>query len=246
MKTSRADDLLASHFARSGYAVIRRAFEPQALSLEVDAAMQHGLRPGGVPIEGAGGVEFRSVVMMCELTPVSLALVDQLAPVAARLLGRRVLPGRAKGTRYFGSSRLHTDSDLAIPSLGFVAYLEPVDARSGALRVVPGSHRGEPAGAPSNGTAVPTLPGDVIVFDEHLAHGSVGGAVRRQWRADFIADPVTDAEEALFRATFERVLDPTWDGGDDTERYPSYGTYWRSRHQGWAARLRDLGVDIHG
>jgi phytanoyl-CoA dioxygenase PhyH len=180
--------------------------------------------------------------MMCEQTPVSLTLVDELAVLATKLLGRRVLPGRAKGTQYFGSSALHADSDLAVASLGFVAYLEPVDATSGALRVVPRSHRHERAMQSSAAVPLATTPGDIIVFDEHLTHGSLGGVVRRQWRVDFIVDPVGPAEEALVRASFARLFDPDWDGGDDEDRYPSYGPYWQTLHRPWTARLRALGV----
>lgn len=238
----QVDDRTVAQFRDDGYTVLRNAFDPSALSAEVDDALQHGLRADGDVKAGAGGVEFRSVVMMCEWTPVSLALLDALAVVAVRLLGRGVLPGRAKGTRYFGSSELHADSDVAISSLGFVAYLEPLDATSGALRVVPRTHRHDPAASAPDIVALATVPGDVIVFDEHLTHGSVGGAIRRQWRVDFLADPVDSAEEALVRATFARLLDPGWDGGDDVDRYPSYGPYWQTLDRPWTARLRDLGV----
>ena len=128
---------------------------------------------------GSGSVGFHGVIMMCERTPVSLHLVDLLSDAGARLLGRTVLPGRGKGTRYFGSSGWHADSDLPIDSVSFVAYLDPLTATSGALRVRPGSHLGE-AG---DEVVVETAPGDLVAFDEHLVHGSVGGAIRRQWRS---------------------------------------------------------------
>jgi hypothetical protein len=223
--------------------VLPAAFDPSELSAEVDDALEHGLRADGDVKPGAGGVEFRSVVMMCELTPVSLALLDSCSALAARLLGRRVLPGRAKGTRYFGSSELHSDSDSPIPSLGFVTYLEPVDASSGALRIVPRSHRDARAvPVPVDAVALATTPGDLVVFDEHVTHGSFGGSVRRQWRVDFVADPVDRAEEDLVRASFAQLFDPGWDAGDDVDRYPSYGPYWQTLDRPWTARLRDLGV----
>src|SRR5688572_16619873 len=175
----RLDDQAIARFHRDGYVVLRRAFDPGELSAEVDDALEHGLRADAEAKQGGGGVEFRVVVMMCERTPVSLALLDVFAVAAAKLLGRPVLPGRAKGTRYFGSSDLHADSDAAIPSLSFVAYLEPLDATSGALRVIPRSHRQEREGWAPDAVALATRPGDVIVFDEHLTHGSVGGGVRR-------------------------------------------------------------------
>jgi hypothetical protein len=236
------DHETVARFHAQGFAVLREVFDPSGLATEVDDALHHGLRPGSGTKHGAGGVEFCSVVMMCERTPVALALVDALAPLAAALLGRPVLPGRAKGTRYFGSSELHRDSDVAIPSLGFLAYLEPVGATTGALRVVPGSHRLDAGGALPPARALATTPGDLVVFDEHLIHGSTGGADRRQWRADFIADPTTPDEEARFRSTFERLFDPSWDGGDDVDRYPSYGPYWQALDRPWNARLRRLGV----
>jgi hypothetical protein len=235
-------DGVQEQFREDGFALLRGFFDPAELSAELDRALELGLRPGGDVKRGAGGVEFQSVVMMCEQTPTSLALLDSLAPLASGFLGRRALPGRAKGTRYFGASELHADSDLAIPSLGFVAYLEPVDSTSGALQVVPTTHRDDAAAGASAAVALATTPGDIVVFDEHLMHGSVGGAVRRQWRVDFIADPANSAEEALVRTTFERLFDPTWDGGDDVDRYPSYGRYWQGLDRPWTQRLRALGV----
>jgi hypothetical protein len=36
---------------------------------------------------------------------------------------------------------------------------------------------------------IETEPGDLIVIDEHLFHASSGGAVRRQWRVDYLPVP---------------------------------------------------------
>jgi hypothetical protein len=237
----RETELVAS-FRTDGFVVLPQAIDPAPLSAEVDAALQHGLQPDRGRIAGAEGVEFHSVVMMNERTPVSLGLVDDLARVAASLLDRPVLPGRAKATRYFGSSGLHADSESTVPSLGVVAYLEPLDADTGALRVVPGSHRDGTTPDASAVRALATEPGDLIVFDEHLVHGSSGGAVRRQWRVDFVADPMGPQEEALVRTMFAGLFDPDWDGGDDVDRYPSYGAYWQTLDRPWTERLRELGV----
>jgi hypothetical protein len=204
----------------------------------VDDALLHGLRPDAPINRGSGEVGFLGVIMMCERTPVSLRLIDMLAPTAARLLGRAVLPGRAKGTRYFGSSDWHVDSVLAIPSLSFVSYLEPLTGEAGALRIRPGSHRGEKR----NAVIIETSAGDVIAFDEHVAHGSIGGTLRRQWRVDFIADPIDPDEAAFVQATFVRIFDPSWDGGDDRVGYPSYGPYWQTLDRPWHTSLRSLGI----
>ena len=109
-------------------------------------------------------------------------------------------------------------------SVGCLAYLEPARAATGALRVVPGSHTDLVAAGP--GVAVETDPGDAIVFDEHLLHGSTGGGVRRQWRADFVVDPGDAGEESAVRAWFaESLPDEAADPGYAADRYPSYGPY---------------------
>src|SRR5262245_55881688 len=82
---------------------------------------------------GSGTVSLLYLPMMCERTPVSLELASALASVAEELLQRRVLPGRAKGTRYFGDTSRHRDSDLDIASVGCIAYLDPVTVATGAL-----------------------------------------------------------------------------------------------------------------
>jgi len=181
--------------------------------------------------------------MMCERTPVSLALVDALAAPAAELLGRRALPVRAKATRYFGGSDWHRDCELDVASVGLVAYLEPLTADSGALRVQPGSHADPTAPvATGAGTALATQPGDLIAFDEHLVHGSDGGHDRRQWRVDFVADPEDAAEADRLRTYFSLIYPVDWDGGYDVDRFPSYGRYWMRANRPWTERLRALGV----
>ena len=87
-----------------------------------------------------------------------------------------------------------------------------------------------------------TEPGDVIVFDEHLRHSSVGGAQRHQWRVDYLRDPATAAEELATRAYFAGVFPPDWDGGYDVDAFPSYGPSWAPDSHRWVTRLRALGV----
>src|SRR5690349_6889820 len=119
-----AGDESVARFDRDGHLVLRDFFDPGPLGAEVDDALVRGVRPDAQINRGSGGVGFLGVIMMCERTPVSLELINVLAPEAARLLGRALLPGRAKGTRYFGASDWHVDSVLAIPSVSFVSYLE--------------------------------------------------------------------------------------------------------------------------
>ncbi len=174
---------------------------------------------------------------------------SRLADTVAELLGRAVLPGRAKASRYFGDSSWHRDSSHDIASVGCVSYLEPVTADTGALRVIPGSHRRPdidlPAAQPGEvGTAVDTQPGDVIVFDEHLIHGSRGGQVRHQWRIDFVVDPRDGAEVEATLAWYEQSL-PTAEpeAGYDATLYTSWGAFWRSLERPWSNSLRRLGLN---
>jgi hypothetical protein len=199
--------------------VLREFFDPVALAAEFDATV--GRRSAGMP--------FLYVPMMCERTPVSLALLDRLAAVVANRLGRPVLPGRAKGTRYAGDTDRHVDSELSIPTVGCLAYLEPLTDETGALRVMD--------------DVIETMPGDVIVMDERAMHSSAGGGERRQWRVDFIVDPRDATEEEMARVWYVGVF-PT-DGSApvyDAERYPSFGPYWQSLDRPWTKRLRELGV----
>jgi hypothetical protein len=186
--------------------------------------------------------------MMCERTPISLAFIVQLAQTATDLLGTSVLPGRAKGTEYHGSTAWHRDSDGSVRSLGVACYLEPLASDSGALQVLPGSQRPEYAVAiadiihTANPPAVTlaTRPGDAIVFDERLYHASSGGSTRRQWRVDFVAD-IADDVDAIRRYYASQYV-PGWDGGYDVDLYPSYGTTWRTLNPHWNERLADVGA----
>lgn len=244
--TSRTDEL-----CRKGFLVLRNEIDVVALSQEFDRLLGNAF-PGSAKgahhlKQGAGTATFRYAPMMGERTPFSLILLDHFAATAAELIGRAVLPGRAKGTWYVGDTGWHRDSLHDIASIGLVGYLEPLQANSGALRVVPGSHSRPDQSLPRHGddvgVAIATTPGDVIVFDEHLIHGSAGGAVRRQWRVDFVIDPQDATEERQVRAWFaQSVPSDRSDPGYDVELYPSFGFHWQGRDRPWTERLRALGV----
>lgn len=245
------------HFRTFGFVVLRAVFAPDPLRTELDAALAAG---HAEPL-GTGVTRFRYGPLMGAETPHSRALLDRCAPWAAALAGRPVLPARAKGQHYLGDTAWHTDSDHPILSLGCLAYLESLQAANGALRVLPGSHQpawgaqiaqsqamlGSEADA-LPGVPLPTEPGDLIVFDEHLYHASAGGGLRRQWRADFVIDPRggpgegVASEQAAVEAWFAQIFPPNWDGGYDVDVLPSYPAQWLADHPEVAARLRHLGV----
>jgi hypothetical protein len=219
-------ELDVERFRTDGYLVLRRAVDGPALAAEVDRALADGFAPSGaINRSDEAAIRFRYLPMMSERTPVSLGLVARFRGTAAALIGRDVLPVRAKAVEYHGGSTQHRDSDLRLASVGFACYLEPLTASTGALRVVPGSHLGDPADRAE--VAVETEPGDVIVFDEHLLHASSGGTVRRQWRVDYLAAPSAPEEEEAVRRYFAAMFVVGWDGGYDLDRYPTYGPGWR-------------------
>lgn len=238
---------LRADLERDGFALLRSHFDPGALGAELDRALREGALASATRRVGGGELGVRFVPMLGARCPVSLDLVRELAGLATALLGAPVLPGRAKGVRYGGETRWHADTELPIRSLGLLAYLDPLGPESGALRVVPGSHRAgwrapEPGDADWRG-ALPThpvvsAPGDLIILDEHLTHGSFGGRERRQWRIDFIADEPGEALERWYAGQYPYG----WDPGYDPDLYPSYGPELRALNPRWAARLEALGV----
>lgn len=241
-----------AYFQTFGFVVLRHAFDPRSLAAEIGRVMCDGLVSASRA--SSSEIRFNYVPMMTAETPVSLSLLDRAEAVAATLLGGTVLPTRAKGVRYCGNTPWHTDTSFPIASVGFAAYLEPLGEQDGALRVLPGSHRRELGdairalgGVGMDATSLPahvvvTEPGDVIAFDEHLFHASFGGGARRQWRADFVRDPVGAEAESQTKSYFEGIYPHDWDGGYDVDRYPSYGRVWRDSERVSAARLGELGV----
>ena len=240
-------------FQAFGFLVLRHFFDPRLIAAEIDQVMRNGRR-SSFEVPGGGEIHFQYVPMMTAETPVSLRLLDRTETVATTLFGGPVLPTRAKGTRYWGDTAWHTDSDLPIPSLGVVTYLESLREKNGALRVLPGSHRTEFAtalralgavGQPAEklpAHVLETDPGDMIVFDEHLFHASSGGGTRRQWRVDYIRDPASPEQKEQAEAYWRELYRPDWDGGYDVDRYPSYGSDWRNSGRPSVKRLEALGV----
>jgi Phytanoyl-CoA dioxygenase (PhyH) len=241
---------LVDSFESDGFVVLRGAFDPSALAEEFDTVRRDAFgddQEAQTLEQGSGTVTFLYVPMMCERTPVSVALIERCAVHAAELVSRPVLPGRAKGTWYEGDTGWHRDSALDLVSVGVVAYLEPLAATTGALRVLPGSHVHAddplPERAATVGEAIGSEPGDVIIFDEHLIHGSAGGLLRRQWRVDFVVDPRNGSELAAADAWFgQSIPDERHETAYDAERYPSYGPHWQALDLPWTSRLRELGV----
>lgn len=87
-------------------------------------------------------------------------------------------------------------------------YLDKSTEENGCLEVVPGSHRlpgyvdVEATRAQGPVVAVPAEPGDIVVHDVRLVHGSgdnENGPVRRSIIAEFAADPLLRPSEGASR-----------------------------------------------
>ncbi|TDE33613.1 hypothetical protein E1295_37930 [Nonomuraea mesophila] len=241
----------ADFFATHGFCVWRgllAAAEVEGLRREVNDALAANHALPDAPIARATGTEGYYVPMMGDRTPLSRRLLtERLLPAAVGLLGTPVLPKPAKGILYRDSSPWHQDSaDTSLTAVKMVTYLEPLTAADGALQVLPGSHRGSygqalteyrrrwPAAEPLfderaeaamwPGVPIATDPGDVIAFDVHLWHASIGGRDRRQWSVSYAADPVDDVGEAAVRDYLLSFLDVGH--SYDPVAYPYFDPDW--------------------
>ena len=116
------------------------------------------------------------------------------------LLGSEFDYCSSDGNLYVGNTKWHSHpffGNLRAVKVAF--YLDPLDADSGCLRVIPGSQffgglyanrlheflpqcrealGRDPVEMPS--VPLPTVPGDVLVFNHCIKHGSFGGGQRRR------------------------------------------------------------------
>ncbi len=178
------------------------------------------------------GISGHYLPMASQLTPVSTSLVCDdpvLIDLAEQLLGGPVLPGLPEGILYFADAGWHNDDGIGVTGVKFATYFDTLGATNGALRFIPCSHYEEArpalrayqrAGhAEAPGVVVASHPGDVIAFDLHTFHASMGGCDRLAWATEYLA--VTAGEESTQRTlrcmadAFEQKF-----RGFDRERYP--------------------------
>ena len=126
--------------------------------------------------------------------------------VITTLLGADYNYAGSDGNYYVGDTVWHSDHDLGAPyhSIKIAFYLDSVDAASGCLRVFPGSchggdayadglHRVVPltrknrseevwglSGSELPGYAIPSSPGDMLLFNHKTKHSSWGGGTTRR------------------------------------------------------------------
>ena len=180
------------------------------------------------------GISGHYLPMASVRTPVSASLVCDdpvLIDAAEQLLGAPVLPSVPEGVLYFAEAGWHNDDGIGVRGIKLATYFDPLDVTRGALRFVPCSqhpdaHRSLCAYQHHHyqeypGVAVETSPGDVVAFDLHTFHASVGGRDRLAWAIEYLAEPRDDDER-------DKSLRWLADGfeqqyrGFDRERYPTW------------------------
>jgi hypothetical protein len=265
------------HYRTFGFLVLRRYLderEPAALGREMDRAHRDafGARFQERPQEG--GMPGHYLPMMSRTrTPRSLVLVEdqRFLAAAGELVGAPVLPTYAEGILLFDQAGFHDDAGPGVKAVKFVAYLEALTAATGALRLLPGSHHPDVAaslrawrkrhrvedavqlrrqvdGLPLY--VAETQPGDVIAFDWHTWHASIGGRDRRQWTVSYVRDPTTTEEAERFK---DIVIDSGLallndEDGYDQAAYPAYDGHWlapdptRPERVALSRRMRQLGM----
>jgi hypothetical protein len=267
-------DRQVDHYQTFGFVVLPGYLderETAELGDELDRALRDGYGDHFGNRAPSGGIDGHWLPMMShQRTPVSLALVEdaRFLDAAGQLLDGRALPTYAEGNLLFGEAGVHTDCGTGSQGVKFVAYLEPLTATSGALQLMPGSHHPDFSAAidawdarnPAMDTeqlrqkitdlpchAAETRPGDVIAFNWHTWHASIGGRDRRQWTISYGKDPVT-SEEADRLKEFIASLAPEGDEPYDHSAYPCYDQHWLTadpadpKRAALIARMRELGI----
>jgi Phytanoyl-CoA dioxygenase (PhyH) len=267
-------DQQVDHYRTFGFVVLRGYLDQREIAVltrEVDRALRDGFGAHFHQRPATGGIEGHYLPLMSRRrTPTSLALVEdpRFLGAAHQLLDSPALPTYAEGVLLFGQAGFHYDDGTGSTGVKFVAYLEPLTAQTGALRLMPGSHhpdfaasltgweRRNPAmdaeGLRRQISGIPchvaeTRPGDVIAFDWHTWHASIGGTDRRQWTIGYAKDPRTAEETRRLRDFFGSVV-PDGEEPYDHAAYPCYDEHWlvadpaHPERANLTDRMRELGM----
>ena len=265
------------HFRTFGFTVLRGYLADRAAALRAEAgAALRDAYAASYDERVIDGISGHYLPLAARRTPVSASLVcddPRFIDAAQQLLGGPVIPECPEGVLYFAEAGWHTDDGIGVRGVKFAAYFDQLTAGNGALRLVPGSHHPEqnarlaayerrqprvriPPEAAAYQVSIPgyvadTAPGDVIAFDLHPWHPSIGGRDRLAWTAVYQRCPETsDERDRTLRSvqdSFEQAF-----RGFDTGRYP----IWRDwlgdaeahpRRAPVIGRMRQAGVlDLPG
>ena len=247
-----------SYFRTFGHVVVRQLLsstEVAQLTAEVTYALRDAF--GGLGTDedpdGTGGIRGDYLPLAVDRVPLSQALIaddQRLFQGSAALVGAPTVPTAPIASCFTSNAGWHNDDGTDVGGVKFLVHLQPRTADTGALRVIPGSHDAafrsrvdtylaqDPARQGFGGWHVPsialeTVPGDVIAFDPHLVHSSVGGSKRLAWTIEYVpwpglGDPV---RPETVRAVIVDIVD--YDHQPyDRDRWPT----WRD----WAARAGNM------
>jgi Phytanoyl-CoA dioxygenase (PhyH) len=179
-----------------------------------------------------------------------------LIDAAEQLLGTPVLPSVPDGVLYFAEAGWHNDDGIGVRGVKLATYFDPLDATCGALRFVPCSHHPDAQRSLCTyqhdrhqeypGVAVESSPGDVIAFDLHTFHASVGGRDRLAWAIEYLAEPSDGDERDRYRRWMADGFEQQY-RGFDRERYPTWRDWLADaplhpRRAQVSERLRRVGV----
>ena len=96
------------------------------------------------------------------------------------------------------------------------------------------------------GIALETMPGDVIVFDPRIHHGSWGGVRRLRWSVDYLAMPAADDDVGLAR-TSSLIADLSdWPTTDEFPTWSQWQAHPSTARREAAGKLRALGIPVDG
>ena len=252
------------HFETFGFLKLPAAFsgpEIAAITRLFDEVMVEARY--GRPYDG----KRQMVLSIAERRPglTSLFEDDRIFGAMETLLGPGFVWIAGDGNYYVGDTSWH--SDQAEPILGLTVikiafYLDPVRADSGCLRVVPGTHTEpmrsiikellkfredppvsvygvEPDQIP--GFAIESDPGDVLIFNQLMAHSSFGGhSGRRMFTMNFTNEPTGPEHEDFHRRTYEGHLRIKQKQGlEDTVYWPGFLEGGGPRRQSAVRQLVD-------
>lgn len=186
-------------FQHFGYLQIAGLFNADETA-DIAAAFEHSIRLcGGAFHDGSRRTMMGGPI---EHTAALNVLLDdpRILGLAGGLLGHDFNYAGGDGNYYSGDTPWHPDGNWGkLFACKIAFYLDPVDADSGCLRVIPGSqHPHHPLrteqinpnqsaelfhvspDAFPGAVALPTQPGDVLIFNHDLWHASFGGSQRRR------------------------------------------------------------------
>lgn len=251
------------HYRTFGFLTLRNwlsADEVTAVAGELEACVAEAYRDR--PFDGSNR---HWVPLLTPKAPTISAFAEErFAEAAEQLLGDDVVLLMADGNRYVGDTLWHADAGTELQGVKFVAYLDTVAADTGALRVIPGSHlephhssahtylssyvdcysnpAAERAGLQAThevaAVALPSEPGDVVVFNPPTFHASVGGGVDRRmctWNYFRLPrDESTRARLCGFTAGLAQQTGKMW----PEKSYSFYDQTWIANADGSATRTR--------